>query len=70
MPGETEDEGAYKVERLSLWRELQIARLWVIQSILETFSCLRLFESIYKLPGACSNSPRKRMPGLCVFSSA
>jgi hypothetical protein len=70
MPGETEDEGAYKVERLSLWRELPIAQLLVRQSILETFSCLRLFESIDKLPVACSSSPHKRIPRLCVFSSA
>jgi hypothetical protein len=55
------------IERLSLWRELQIAQILVIKSVLDTFSCLSLFKSIYKLPVVCSDSRRQRIPRLCIF---
>jgi hypothetical protein len=67
---ETKRECGFRIEQLSLWRELQVAQLLVTKSVLDTFFCLSVFESIHKLPVACSNSRRQRIPRLCVFSSA
>jgi hypothetical protein len=66
----TESEYTFTVERLSLWRELQAAQLVAIKSVLDRFTCLTGLDHIYKLPQACSDSRRKRIPRLCVFSSA
>jgi hypothetical protein len=56
-------------ERLSLWRELYIARVLVTGLLLEMFHGENLSKCIRELPKACRDLKRKRKPQLCVLSS-
>jgi hypothetical protein len=55
-------------ERMSLWRELYIARMLPVRHLLSfpggLGACIR------ELSRVCAGSKRKRKPRLCIFSSA
>jgi hypothetical protein len=56
--------------RASLWREEILAELIIIFHILDSFNFGKFIKNIHNLSKACADSPRKRIPRLCVFSSA
>jgi hypothetical protein len=57
-------------ERLSLWRELYIAQTLLTISLIDSLGRWNLLEHIKRLPALCAGSKRKRVPRLCIFSSA
>jgi len=57
-------------ERLSLWRELRVALTLVVIAILGSLNDSDLAEHLGRLPDACKDSKRKRLPQLHFFSSA
>ncbi|GHU97214.1 hypothetical protein FACS189483_02490 [Spirochaetia bacterium] len=55
---------------MSLWRELYITQTLITAALIYSLGRISLAEDMQKLPVLCADSKRKRIPRLCVFSSA
>jgi hypothetical protein len=57
-------------ERLSLWREVYVARVLLLKALLASFKPARLSTYLRILSWTCADSKRKRKPQLFLFNSS